>query len=641
MQTTTSPTADADGYFEHHGPWAVGVRLFRHLQFRTKAALITFAFGVPLAVLAWSYFVTMGGMIDIARMERRGVAAIEAINPLLDALQSQRGAVAAGRMPRAQPGELEPLWANAKKGIADHGDGFDLAQVAVRLDAALKSVQSEGTPASLQAAVEAAAAVVAEVVDRSTLSLDPDVDTYYLMSVGTGVIPQLHEHLTRLQGLLTKDASVHGQKLYAHGFVVRMQADEVGSQLGKTFAATPDAARHVNTDAALGAARQLVDALDAALASGQPGAQAGPLVERTAAVLSASRELRHAALMELDRLVAIREDGLSQRRLAVTLLLVVSLLSAAYLFYAFYLVVDGGLKEVHRHLVAMTDGDLTTSPRPWGVDEAAQLMLAMSAMQESLRRIVRGVRESADSLVQASSAIATGATDLSARTEQTAANLQEAASSMEEIAATVRQTADSSSNAAGVAKTNAEVAARGGRVVGDVVTTMQEIAASSNRISEITHTIDGIAFQTNILALNAAVEAARAGEQGRGFAVVAGEVRSLAQRSAAAAKEIAELIADSVTRVESGARVVQGAGDTMNDLVTNASRLNDLLAQISTAAHEQNTGVGQVGTSVQDLDRMTQQNAALVEETASAAETLKSRAQDMAAQVARFRLPAP
>ncbi|HET9206433.1 MAG TPA: methyl-accepting chemotaxis protein [Burkholderiaceae bacterium] len=642
MQNIAStPAASDGGYFEHHGLWAVGVRLFRHLQFRTKAALITFAFGVPLAVLAWSYFVTVGGMIEIARTERRGVAAIEAINPLLDALQTQRNAVATGRMARAQTGELDSLWSHVKKSLAERGAGFELDKVVARLDSAMKSVQTEGHAASLQDAVQATAAVVAEVVDRSTLSLDPDVDTYYLMSVGTGVIPQLNEQLARMQGLLTaKDAATQAQKLYAHGFVVRMQADELASQLGKTFAATPDATQHVKIDAPLNALRQLIDPLDAALASGQAGAQAGTLADRASSALSASRDLRHAVLTELDRLIAIRESGLGQRRLAVTALLVVSLLSAAYLFYAFFLVVDGGLKEVRRHLVAMTDGDLTTSPRPWGMDEAAQLMLAMVAMQQSLRRIVHGVRESADLLVQSSSEIATGAADLSARTEQTAANLQQAASSMEQIAATVRQTAESSTSAAAVAKANADVASHGGRVVGDVVTTMQEIAASSNRISEITHTIDGIAFQTNILALNAAVEAARAGEQGRGFAVVAGEVRSLAQRSANAAKEIAELIADSVARVESGARVVQGAGDTMNDLVANATRLNEWLAQISTAAHEQNAGVGQVGSSVQDLDRMTQQNSALVEQTASAAETLKSRAQDMAAQVARFRLPA-
>jgi methyl-accepting chemotaxis protein len=641
MQPTASTTsATGDAYSGHHGLWAVGVQLFRQLQFRAKAALITVSFGVPLAVLAWSYFVTVGDMIEIARMERRGVSAIEAVNPLLDALQTQRSAVASGRTQRVPWNELEPLLAKAKKGLAEHGDGFELDKVTAQLDGAMKAVQADGQATSLQAAVDATTAVVAEVVDRSTLSLDPDVDTYYLMSVSTGVIPQLNEHLTRLQGLMGKDAAAQAQKLYAHGFVVRMQSDEVANQLGKTFAATPDAAQHVKIDGAVKAARQLVDALDAALVAGQAGAQGKALTEQSAGALSAARELRHAALMELDRLIAIRQDGLAQRRLAVTLLLVVSLLTAAYLFYAFYLVVDGGLKEMHRHLVAMTDGDLTTSPRPSGVDEAAQLMHAMAAMQHSLRRIVHGVRTSADSLVHASGEIASGAMDLSSRTEQTAANLQQAASSMEQIAATVRQTADSSTSAADVAKTNAAVAAHGGRVVGDVVTTMQEIAASSNRIREITHTIDGIAFQTNILALNAAVEAARAGEQGRGFAVVAGEVRSLAQRSAAAAKEIAELIADSVSRVESGARVVQGAGDTMNDLVANATRLNELLAQISTAAHEQNAGVGQVGSSVQDLDRMTQQNSALVEQTASAAEALKSRAQEMAAQVARFRLPA-
>jgi methyl-accepting chemotaxis protein len=253
---------------------------------------------------------------------------------------------------------------------------------------------------------------------------------------------------------------------------------------------------------------------------------------------------------------------------------------------------------------------------------------------------VSQVRNTSDSLVHASSEIASASLDLSKRTEETSANLENSASSMEQIASTVRQTADHVSQAAHAASANAQAAARGGEVMGQMISTMQSIHSSSKEIGEIISTIDGIAFQTNILALNAAVEAARAGEQGRGFAVVAGEVRNLAKRSADAAKEINLLINSSVERIESGTRVAQGAGDTMSELVTNAERINVLLSEISTAASEQSAGVSAVGASVQQLDRMTQQNAALVEETAAAAASLNDQAQDLAKDVATFKLPA-
>jgi len=316
-----------------------------------------------------------------------------------------------------------------------------------------------------------------------------------------------------------------------------------------------------------------------------------------------------------------------------------ALLIASYLFLSFYRVMDGGLRETRRHLRAMTAGDLTTSPFPWGNDEAAQLMLELKSMQESVRKIVKSVRVSSESIVHASTEIASASMDLSARTEQTAANLEQSASSMEEISSTVKNTAGNVKQAAQLASDNSQAAARGGAIIAEVVSTMDEINASSRKIADIIGVIDGIAFQTNMLALNAAVEAARAGEQGRGFAVVATEVRSLAQRSAQAAKEIKTLITTSVEKVESGSKVVKGAGDAMQGLVANARRMNDLLSEISTAASEQSSGVSQVGSAVNELDRMTQQNAALVEETAAAASALKDQAFALAHEVDRFKLP--
>ena len=317
-----------------------------------------------------------------------------------------------------------------------------------------------------------------------------------------------------------------------------------------------------------------------------------------------------------------------------------SLLLAGYLFLSFYRVMDGGLKETSRHLRAMTEGDLTTSPRPWGNDEAAQLMLELRSMQDSLRGMVARVRASSEQIVHSSSEIASGALDLSARTEQAAANLEQSAASMEEIAATVTNSAKHTDEASKVARQSAEAAANGGRVMSEVVTTMESIRESSAKISDIIGVIDNIAFQTNILALNAAVEAARAGEQGRGFAVVASEVRGLAQRSAAAAREIKTLIGHSVDQVEAGAGVVRKAGASIEDTVDSSRRVDALLGSVATGAREQSQGIAQIGAAVQELDRMTQQNAALVEETAAAAAAMKEQALVLAGEVARFRMPA-
>ena len=298
------------------------------------------------------------------------------------------------------------------------------------------------------------------------------------------------------------------------------------------------------------------------------------------------------------------------------------------------------LDEAQRLASAIAQGDLTQPVRTDGRDETAALMRALGDMQASLARIVGEVRSSTDSIGTASQQIASGNQDLSARTEQAASNLQETAASMEQLTSTVRQSADAARQATQMAVANAEVAVRGGQVVGQVVSTMEEINQSSKKIGDIISVIDGIAFQTNILALNAAVEAARAGEQGRGFAVVAAEVRNLAQRSAQAAKEIKGLIDTSVGKVEDGSRLVAQAGRTIGEIVVNAEKVSAFISDITTAAGEQSDGIGQVNVAVTQLDQMTQQNAALVEESAAAAESLKDQAARLADVVRVFRIDA-
>ncbi|MDR7333009.1 methyl-accepting chemotaxis protein [Roseateles asaccharophilus] len=273
-------------------------------------------------------------------------------------------------------------------------------------------------------------------------------------------------------------------------------------------------------------------------------------------------------------------------------------------------------------------------------DEAGQLLGALQKMNDALVGIVGAVRGNADSVATASGQIAQGNADLSQRTEQQASNLQETAASMEELSATVNHNTDTARQAAQLADSAARVAESGGQVMGQMVDTMEQITTSSRKINDIIGTIDGIAFQTNILALNAAVEAARAGEQGRGFAVVAGEVRLLAQRSAEAAREIKTLIGASVERVEAGNTLVGEAGRTMNDVVGQVRRVADLISEISAASSEQSKGIGQIGDAVTQLDQVTQQNAALVEESAAAAESLRHQAAQLAETVSAFKLDA-
>jgi methyl-accepting chemotaxis protein len=310
----------------------------------------------------------------------------------------------------------------------------------------------------------------------------------------------------------------------------------------------------------------------------------------------------------------------------------------AAIFISSMLFVRGVVVNLTRHAIRMSQGDLSVDVPVEGVAEATRSLSSLKALQDELRRAIGAIRAGSHEVSTASAEIATGNQDLSQRTEQAASNLQQTASSLSQLTGNVRQSADAAAQANQLASSAAQVARRGGAVVSQVVATMDEINSSSKKIADIIGVIDGIAFQTNILALNAAVEAARAGEQGRGFAVVAGEVRSLAQRSAEAAKEIKSLIGTSVDKVETGSKLVQDAGSTMDEIVASVQRVTDIIGEISAAALEQSQGIGQVNEAVARLDQMTQQNASLVEQSAAAAESLKDQAQRMTSVVSSFRL---
>ena len=349
------------------------------------------------------------------------------------------------------------------------------------------------------------------------------------------------------------------------------------------------------------------------------------------------------ALVDLDQTGAAAAAAISAEvyKAALTWLVLAAVAATAIaiaMALALIRAITGPLALAVKAADRVAAGDLSQAIEFTGKDEVAQLLASMQGMQNSLIGTVGSVREGAESVATASAQIAQGNADLSSRTEDQAASLEETSATMEQLNATVRQTADNAAAADQLAKSASQTARDGGQVVSEVVNTMRGIEDSSKRISDIISVIDGIAFQTNILALNAAVEAARAGEQGRGFAVVASEVRSLAQRSASAAKEIKSLINDSVERVQSGTVLVDRAGQTIQNIVGSVQRLADIVGEISSATREQSLGISQVGEAVTQLDRATQQNAALVEESAAASESLKMQAQNLVSAVVGFKL---
>jgi methyl-accepting chemotaxis protein len=639
-------------FFRYHGWLSPGVRLFRSISFPKKAAWVAGAFLAPLAAML--FFLVRGGLeqVETAKTELVGVSYVR---PLLALERASHDLLAAALLPQSELtdalSKVRTAFSAVQQQHAVSGRALGLDEPFAELGKLHEAILAKPRLADLAATVDAhaaygqaLAALLREVADGSTLALDPELDTYHLMNVAVLKGPREIQNLARMSGLAAaalelKSLPAHGRELLDRWMAVHGVLDEeVENSFKAVVEATPEVAKLVDMPRADELTLAFYDAITKNILGEQLAGDAANLRRMGNEAIEAQAALMAGLLQRLDDQLQARVErvrGLMVFQLALSAGFVIV---AGYLMLAFYRVMMGGLREVSGHLEEITKGNLTTAPRPWGRDEAADLMVTLGEMQQTLRRIVGNVLQSSADVDRASNEIASASNDLSSRTEQAAASLQQTASSMEEIGATVKHTAGTVDGAMTIVRDNASAAAQGGEVIGLVVKTMQGIHASSNRIGEIIGVIDSIAFQTNILALNAAVEAARAGEQGRGFAVVASEVRALAGRSASAAREIKSLIGASIEQVESGNRIAAEAGSTIAAIVANASRIDSLMAEIATATREQTSGVGQVGAAVSDLDRATQQNAALVEQTAASATALSEQARALATEVGFFRL---
>jgi len=654
-QTPTNASAPRSA-FEAHGIWAYGVVLMRNLRFAAKAALICLMFVIPLAYVTFEYYVTKKAVIDTSSQELMGIDYIQEIFPVLDlAHQYRRDAAAAanGKTP-ATFDEVKSKIRAAQARLADVESRFGATLGTTKAYADVQNAFNtavNASPADLfkahEAHFNALLALMSLVTDNSTLSLDPDLDSYYVMDAALFRMPDIIESTGKLRGtgmavMRSGAATAAQQQQLGEAIVIaEFQFRNMREGLAKAIAGNPDVAKAVNAQQTLDDTAAIFELARKSVIGGQdytPENQARYLAAANKASES-QNALASRLLLELEALIAKRVSGLKWDLYKAAAVGTLSTALAAYFFIGFFLVTSGGLKLVSRHLIEMSEGDLRRPPsEPLGSDEPAALINDLRVTYAALHGLIRKVRHGARALHGASEEITAASMDLSTRTEASAASLEEQASAMEQIGATVRNTAERANTAATFASDNAHVAEAGGKVFAEMVTTMHDIHASSSRIGDIIGVIDGIAFQTNILALNAAVEAARAGETGRGFAVVASEVRNLARRSAEAAREIKSLISASVEKVEGGTRVVQQAGVSMQTVVDNARKINDSLSEIADSAREQASGVEEIGRAIQEMDRNTQQNAALVEQTSAAAGALSQQADMLQDEIANFRV---
>ena len=639
--------------------------LIHRLRLSHKFGLLALLGALMLAPPMTYYLVDAEAELASTRQEVAGLQPSAALLKLIRLTQQHRGltatvlggkAEAEGQRAERQREVDQALgeFAALAAGIEDpkFAEGWQQVQQQWKTLSAQVAQRQLAAPASFaghSALVELQLDLHGRIVSHYGLDLDPEPVSYHLVIATMTQLPQLAEQLGKLRG---SGAGIlaRGQATVADRAMLGGLSESARGEMHRLLATLERALEH---DPAL--RERMAGPIEQARAGVERTREMlrTDLIEAEALTLP-SAEYFQATTKAIDQVFAVH--GLASEALAGALQVRTARLQRTEWLVIGLSVLMVGLcgllaRSIVRSILQATDdarrmaeriaaGDLSPEPLRAGEDELGRMVQAMEAMRLSLTEVVGTVRENAVSVAAASAQIAQGNIDLSSRTEQQAAALQQTAATMDQLGSTVSHNADHAREADGLAREASTLASRGGEMVSQVVGTMGGISEASRKIGDIIGVIDSIAFQTNILALNAAVEAARAGEQGRGFAVVATEVRNLAQRSAEAAREIKALISTSVERVEQGVSLVDQTGRSVGEVVASIRRVSDIVAQISAASAEQSTGVAQVGQAVTQMDRATQQNAALVEQSAAAAGTLKSQAEQLVDAVARFRVAA-
>ncbi|GFE80985.1 methyl-accepting chemotaxis protein [Steroidobacter agaridevorans] len=604
---------------------APGIRLMQVARLPVKFAIISAAFMVPLCVAVYGVVSYSKSNIEFAQQEQLGSAFLPSMNKFMASLSARRAGGGSG----------------AGADALEQARALNVSQDNVLdIDQDLLSLQASWKGENVEAVAEQALTLYGLISDNSKLTLDPDLDSYYAMAIVMDYAPKLAETAARLDamalkikaaGAVSSDDDVAIQFIAARASTYR---DSLALAIERATGANPSLKSKLDGRKLEQAYAEFKSHADTLRKGDLSAAQAGvgnALSEETLAVSTATAAV-------LDELLAIRIDGFEQRRNVLLVITLIGLSLAVYLISSFYWSNLRGFEALMTRMRKLAQGDLTTTYPARGTDEIAQLLNAFNGSREQLQTLVLRIREVTSEIDTAGQQIASSNDELAQREASQSSAVRITAERAQHVQGNVQRNLDNALHGERVSNDARGVASRGNQAVGQVVQTMQAITSSSKKIGDIIGVIDDIAFQTNLLALNAAVEAARAGEQGRGFAVVASEVRSLAQRSATAANEIKKLIGASLEDVQKGAALVNGAGDTMKEILASVESVSHIMQEIATASRTQSDDIAQLHRSIDRIDGDTQQNAARVEETAAIAQSLRSQVETLLDAVGMFTL---
>lgn len=607
---------------------APGIRLMQVVRLPVKFAIISTAFMVPLCVAVYGVVSYAMSNIEFAEQEQLGTAYLKPMNEFMTSLAARR----------ADAGSSATT--NGNRALDAARALNDSQGNALGIDKELKALRTSWSGSELDDVTAQALSLYGLISDNSKLTLDPDLDSYYAMALIMDYAPKLAETAARLDGMALKikaAGSVSGDDNVAIQFIAARAStyrDSLALAVERATGANPSLTSKLKTsdfDRAYAQFKEHAEALRKGDLSAATAGVGGALSEQTLSVSTATTAA-------LDDLLAIRIRGFEERRNLLLAITFIGLTLAVYLITSFYVSNLRGFQALMTRMRKLAQGDLTTNFPARGADEIAELINSFNVSREQLQSLVQRIRTVTGEIDSAGQQIAESNDELAQRESSQSAAVRVTAERAQQVQGNVQRNLDNALNGARVSNDAQGVASRGNQAVGQVVQTMQAITGSSRKIGDIIGVIDEIAFQTNLLALNAAVEAARAGEQGRGFAVVASEVRNLAQRSASAANEIKKLIGASLQDVEKGAALVNGAGNTMQEIFSSVQSVSHIMQEIALASRTQSDDIAQLHQAIDRIDGDTQQNAARVEQTAAVAQSLRGQVESLLDAVGMFRL---